>query len=112
MTVPASPDAYQPTVAELDGVPKGVRIDTAHPSYKAAAQAAHAAGLTQAQFSRLLAHEAQRVAAHAKASPSSAPAAPPAPAPALKPRVIEGYAQMTMRQKLAAAGHASGRTNR
>jgi hypothetical protein len=94
-TIPATPDAYQPIVAELEGVPKGVRIDTDHPTYKAAAKAAHAAGLSQHQFSRLLAHEAQRVAAHAKASPPSAPAAAPPPAP--------DWLKMTTRQKFGAA---------
>ena len=102
--IPASPDAYQPTVAELDGVPKGVKIDTAHPQYKAAAQAAHAAGLSQAQFSRLLAHEAQRVAANAaKAAPkpASTPAKPTASATDPRP-----WKSLSFAEKLARGGHA------
>jgi hypothetical protein len=98
LTVPASPDGYQPLIAEVDGVPKGAKIDTAHPQYVAATKAAHAAGLTQQQFSRLLAHEAQRVAASANKPPSPPPSAPAAP------REFPGYDRMTMRQRLAAAG--------
>jgi hypothetical protein len=99
--IPTSPEGYQPVIADLPDVPKGMRIDTSHPDYAAARKAAHAANLTQRQFGLVLAIEAQRVAARAKATKPSAPPAAPPPAPAEK---IPGYAQMTMRQKLAAAG--------
>ena len=120
-TIPPSPDHYQPIVAELDGVPKGVTIATDHPQYKAATQAAFAAGLSQNQFSRLLAHETQRVVAASKAASAAPKPAAPAPKPAAAPANSRHvtpatelprreppprpYNQMTMAEKLNRFGH-------
>ena len=97
-TVPKSADGYLPTVIGF----KDAKVDTADPRYKAATAAAHKAGLTQHQFSHLLAHEAERVIA-SQAKP--APATKPAETPAAASRKIEGYANMSFAEKLAAAGH-------
>jgi hypothetical protein len=99
--VPASHDQYLPTIV---GDIKGVVIDTKDARYVAATKAAHAAGLSQNQFGRMLAIEAERVtAAHARAAqqvakPAETPAAKPAaPAKALK--------DMTFTERMIAAGH-------
>jgi hypothetical protein len=102
--IPASPDGYQPIVAELDGVPKGVKIDTQHPAYKAATQAAHAGRLSQAQFSRILAHEAQRVHAASKAA-SAAPKPAAAPRPTAPATDTRPWKSLTFAEKLARGGH-------
>ena len=96
--VPASPEAYLPNIV---GDIKNVTIDTSSPLYVAARKSAHAAGLTQNQFGRMLAIEAERVtAARSKSAPTAetpAPATPAAPAKALK--------DMTFTERMIAAGH-------
>ena len=84
---PATADSYAPTLpADFSA---RVTIAAAHPRFKAAQQAAHKAGLTQAQFSALLAHEAQNVLDVSKTK--SARATPRAK--------IDGYDRMSFAQK-------------
>ena len=95
----------------------GVKINTTDPRYVSAVASAREAGLSQAQFSKMLAGEARRVvdahkaakaaAAPKAASPSSAPAAsPPPPAPAPKPAPAPTpYKNMSFAERLAAGGH-------
>jgi hypothetical protein len=72
----------------------GVRIDTSDQRFKGAATTAHRAGLTQAQFTELLGHEARRVLAGASAKPAAA-----SPRPA-EPTEAE-YRNMSFAQKMA-----------
>ena len=70
-----------------------LKIDTANSRYIEAVAAAREAGLTQAQFSKLLGFEAKAVVARQAAA---APAAPPAPK---APEPIPGYAKMSFAEK-------------
>lgn len=104
MTVPTSPEGYQPLFDRRPGIPEGTKIDTSHPRWKSATATAHAAGLSQEQFSKLLTHE---VESHVRAS-HPAPAAPPAapaPRPAAPSADAKPYAERSFAEKLAAAGH-------
>ena len=110
--IPASPDAYQPTLPQIDGVPAGTRIGTSHPRYREAAAQAHKAGLSQRQFSAFLGFEAQRVAAAAKAAPpaKATPAAPAKPTASAtdtrrQPPDTRPYKQLSMAEKLNRFGH-------
>jgi hypothetical protein len=77
---------------------KHLSIDQKNPRYAEAHAAAKDAGLTQAQFTKLLGYEACAVLARqAAAAPAPAAAAPP-PAPA-KPEPIPGYASMSFAEK-------------
>jgi hypothetical protein len=97
-SVPQSAAHYRPEFERRPGIPDGVSIDTNHPRFKAAAETAHRAGLTQRQFSALLTHEVEStVRAQTPRQEAAKPTA--------EPRKIEGYENMTMQQKLAAAGH-------
>jgi hypothetical protein len=92
-TVPLDASGYRPIVHGY----ADARVDTADPRYAAATKAAHAAKLTQHQFSQMLGVEAQRVSgAHAKPAAAAAPAraAPEVP-----------YDQLSMSAKLAKFGH-------
>jgi hypothetical protein len=107
-SIPTSAAGYQPTLPKIDGAPDGTKIDASHPKFREAAEHARRAGLSQKQFSAFLGFEAQRVVASAKAAAGAskpAVAAPPAAAPARAAGKIEGYAKMTMAQKLAASGN-------
>jgi len=95
-----APHEYLPTVI---GFP-GAKVDVADPRYVSATKAASAAGLTQEQFSRMLAIEAERVSNQQAA----APAAPTVPALAAAPARAAPevpYAEMSMSAKLAKFGH-------
>lgn len=95
--IPPSPDAYKPVVQGFEGA----TVDTADQRYRDAAAAAHAAGITQRQWSALLGIEAKRVASQAKpAAPAATQAA--APAPAAK---VDGYEKLSFSAKLALGGH-------
>ena len=102
--VPQSPEHYRPEFEKRPHFPDNIGIDDKNPRYIAAAKAAHEAGLTQKQFSKLLAHEIEsEVQRRAREQKN---AAPPKPEPQrTEPAKIPGYDKMTMAQKLAAAGH-------
>ena len=102
-------DAPADLKPELPAEYAHLKIDVANPRYIEAVAAAREAGLTQAQFSKLLGFEAKAVLAGQAAA---APAAPPAPK---VPEPIPGYAKMSFAEKLAigearkkAAGRRTG----
>ena len=103
---------YQPILPDHDDF-KGVRIDTKDQRYVSAAAAAKEAGLTQAQWTKMLGMEARRVVdahkAGQAAKPAAAVAAAPVPAPAAAqpatPGKIPSNSRMSFAQKMAAAGH-------
>jgi hypothetical protein len=101
---------YQPILPEHPDF-AGVKIDAKDPRYVSAAAAAREAGLTQAQWSKMLGMEARRVVdAHkasqaTKAAPAtqSAPAAASSTASAPAPAATAG--KLSFQQKMILAGH-------
>lgn len=65
--VPATAADYKGELPKIEGLPEGVTVDVNDPRFKAAAEVAHAAGLSQKEFSALLGVEAQRMIAHQRA---------------------------------------------
>ena len=95
MARPSKADDLLPTII---GDARGSTIDDKHPQYLALRELAFKRGATQDQFSRMLGLEVELQTAKAAAvAPAAAPAAP---------RKIDGYATMTMAEKLVASGNA------
>jgi len=65
--VPKAPGEYKAELPKIDGLPEGLQIDVNDPRFKAAAEFAHAAGLSQKDFSAMLGFEAQRLMAQQRA---------------------------------------------
>jgi hypothetical protein len=91
---PATPSGYKPIVSGY----ADATVDTADPRYRSATEAAHKAGLSQAQFSQMLGFEASRVVGSQRAAaPASAPAA-------AKPATAD-WNKLSFAQKLARSGN-------